>query len=94
MLFLSTLAVNSGLVWWFWLGYNLFTPHSNIIYTGWAWWSWKLLLAQAWLGSFVLVIHLILSGQALLQRDILRARKITLLVILILSLQLTLSFLR
>lgn len=92
ILFLSMLLINLGLTWWFWIGYNLFTPHSNIVYTGWAYWSWKLLLGQSLLAITVLFVHLFLGGQALWRGDTLKARKISLMVIFILSLQLILSF--
>ncbi len=93
-LFLGIFIVNLGVTWWFWLGYNLFIPHSNIVYTGWAYWSWKLLLVQALFDIALLVVHLIFSGKALLQGDTRKARKISLVVLLILSIQLFFSFIR
>lgn len=91
ILFLGTLIVNLGLTWWFWLGYNLLTPHSGIVYTGWAYWSWKFLLVQAGLAGLVFGFHLFWAGKALVQGEITVARKITIISLLILALQLTLS---
>lgn len=94
ILFLGILVINLGLIGWFWIGYNLLTPHSNIVYTGWAYWSWKLLLIQLLLSGVLLLAHLSLGGKALLQGDTQKARKVTLIVLLILILQLALSFIR
>ena len=94
ILFLGILTVNLGLIGWFWIGYNLLTPHSNIVYTGWTYWSWKLLLIQLLLSGALLLAHLFFGGRALLQGDAQRARKVTLIVLIVLILQLALSFIR
>lgn len=92
--FLGILVINLGLIGWFWIGYNLLTPHSGIVYSGWAYWSWKLLLLQLFLSVILLFAHLFFGGKALIQGDTLRARKVTLIVMLVLILQLIPSFLR
>ncbi len=93
LLFLGLLVINFVLTWWFWLGYNLLTPHSNIAYTGWTYWSWKLLLIQIIVSGAIFCAHLFMGGKALLQGNISRARKISLFAIL-LGAQLTLSLIR
>lgn len=87
LLFLGLLVINFVLTWWFWLGYNLLTPHSNIAYTGWTYWSWKLLIVQSVIGALTFCIHLLMGGRALLTGNYVRARGIALIVVLILTVQ-------
>lgn len=87
LLFLGLLFINLILAWWFWLAYSLLTPHSNIVYTGWTYWSWKFLLIQSVIGALTFCIHLFMGGRALLSGNYARARGIALVVVLILIIQ-------
>lgn len=67
---------------WYYLGYGLFTPHSNIVYTGLAYVSWKFFLASALFSLVTLFLHGYLSGKALWHNQIIHAAKISGLTVL------------
>lgn len=60
---------------WFYISYGLFTPHSNIVYTGTALWGWRFLLVSAYLTLGAIFIHGYVAGKALWSQNFLQAIK-------------------
>lgn len=74
------------------LGYGLFTPHSNIVYTGITLILWKSLLVLAITALGILILHLIMTGRVLYQNNISQALKLSLIFFLIVAIPSLLSY--
>ena len=74
------------------LGYGLFTPHSNIVYTGTTFILWKSLLVLTITALGILILHLIMTGRALYQNNIPQALRLSLIFLLIVAIPSLLSY--